>query len=286
MNKDVVVIPVFNRPEYLFVILSLIRKIPEHADLYYFFAVDNGYNPNCIRVIEQLMEGVEYEIYKTPATKYRHGKQSYNVLNAYCKAAEIAKQYVFLIEDDIFCGLDFFKAHYQMQAKHPDAFCSIASRLNNHDYISKDMIQDMNPATCKATHDSNYQSWGVCFNKQVIIDLIKPHCINRYFADPQHYVRLAWPKHFLSAGFCEQDGLIRRIADTSGRPTVYPDYPRCYHAGVWSYHRFDFKQVHRMNIEQRIQWIIDNCFDSEKMAKFNQYNDVFVADLAVRCDIA
>ena len=250
----------------------------------YLFSLDAGYTQRTHEVIRTEMFGWDYEIMRNNGTKYGFMKQSYNLLSAYMKAAAEAREYVFLVEDDIFCGRSFFTAHYQIHAKHPDLFCSIGSRLNNVLNITKGKEQTMNPTTCQASTDSIYQSLGVCFHKDILNMYVREHVNAQYYVNPSHYVRQHFSGHFLAGNFTEQDGLIRRIADTSGLSIGYPDYPRCYHAGIWSYHRMGVN-VRAWGFEKRLQYIIDNCFDADKMIKHNEFGDVFVADLKVDADI-
>lgn len=279
--KDIVIIPAFNRPEYLYFTLLLIREEPLHAEMKYLFALDYGYSKKCLEVIDEMMKGLDYEIVYHNGTRFGAMKQSYNLLETYRKATEQAKEFVFLIEDDIFIGKSFFKSHYQIHAKHPDLFCSIGSKLHNP---QSSKPQTMVATTCQTSPDSIYQSWGVCFRKSVLKELVLIHANENYYKRHTQYMMSAFPTHWLKTTFTEQDGLIRRIADLSGRSIGYPDYPRCYHAGIWSYHR-DGEKVSAWSFEKRLNFIQDVCFDAEKMKKYDIYEDVFVCDLNVEDDI-
>jgi hypothetical protein len=280
--KDIVIIPAFNRPEYLFVTLSLLKECNRAKEMKYLFALDAGFTHKTFEVIKDLMHGWDYEIMYNNGIKYGAMKQSYNLLTAYTKAAAEAKEYVFLVEDDIFCGRSFFTSHYQIHAKHPDIFCSIGSKLHNQHFMHKP--QTLNVSTCQTDISSIYQSWGVCFHKDIINMYIREHANLQYYTSPSKYMLKNFPNHFLKSTFTEQDGLLRRIADTSGLAIGYPDYPRCYHAGIWSYHR-QGENVRAWGFEKRLKYIIDNCFDMNKMMKHNEFGDVFVADLKVDAEI-
>lgn len=284
MNKDVCIIPVFNRPEYLFVTLNYIKAAKGSKDLFYLFAVDFGYNKKCIQVINEVLPDHEKELMYNNGSKYGNSKQSFNLLEAYKRACQLTKRFVFLVEDDIFCSRSFFTSHYQIHAKHPDIFCSIGSKLHNHDHIPQGKDQTMNKTTCNTAVGSLYQSLGVCFNKDVLNKYILPHANANFYTSPAAYLKRAFPNHWLNTSFTEQDGLIRRCLDTSKLAVGYPDYPRCYHAGVWSYHRFDVK-VHGWTYERKIAYILDVCHSQEKMKQFDKYGDVFVSDLTVSDDI-
>lgn len=289
MNKDICIIPVFNRPEYLYYTLHLIREARDHSTLKYVFAVDYGHSPRCISVIHEIMNGLDYELMHNDGSRFREMKQSFNLLSAYRKAATESGRLVYLIEDDIFIGKSFFTAHRQIHDKCHDIFCSIASKLHNYNFITKGKEQTLDPFTYQTATDSVYQSLGVCFHKDVLLNHVLPHAFNgnsmtMYFTNSRRYMQNNFPKHFLGTNFTEQDGLLRRICDTLKMPIAYPDYPRCYHAGIWSYHRFG-ENVQSWNYEKRLQFIRSTCFDADKMQKYNEYNDVFIADLSIDYNI-
>lgn len=282
--KDVVIIPAYTRPEYLFVSLTLLLKCKEAPEHHFIIALDQGYSKKCEDVAKQLLNGYSYEFLYNDGSRFRSMKQSYNLLYSYKYAATKTDGLIYLVEDDIFCGLNFFNCHRKLHAKHPDIFCSIASRLNNHTTISEHKKQTLDIFTSQTNTESVYQSLGVCFKADVIRNYIVPHIQPLYFTNPSRYCQENFKKHFLKGTFTEQDGLIRRIADTSKKCIAYPDYPRCYHAGIYGYHRIE-KKFLSMNFEQRIQAIIDICFDEKKMMQYNQFNDVFVANVNVNQEI-
>jgi len=281
---NVCVIPAFNRPEYLFVTINLLINCKGAKDIFYVFALDVGYSKKCEELIHKHMEGFEYKILYNNGYKYGASKQSFNLLESYRYACEIADKYVFLVEDDIFCGYTFFDTLIKIHEKEPDLFCAIGSKLHNYDYISKDKKQTGNKTTYQTSKDSVYQSWGVCFRKEVLQKYVLPHANPQFYSNPSKYCMLHFPNHFLKGSFTEQDGLIRRCCDTSPLRIGYPDYPRCYHAGIWSYHRIGEKTFN-WTYTRKVQFILDTCFDAQKMAKYNEYNDVFVADLKVTDEI-
>ncbi len=280
--KDICIIPVFNRPEYLQYTLKFIRTNPDCKDIKFIFAADYGHSHRCINVIHAEMQGMDCEIIKRLQSPYREMKQSFNLLEAYKYAASIAKDFIYLIEDDIFVGKSFFKSHRQIHAKFPQLFCSIGSHLHNKAQVDKP--QTMVVDTCQMSKNSIYQSWGVCFRKDVVKNLIAPHACEYYYKKPVQYMMSKFHQHWLKGTFTEQDGLIRRIADTCKLGIGYPDYPRCYHAGIWSYHRAGEKAF-TWSYEKKLQFIKDTCFDASKMKKYDEYGDVFVADLSVEADI-
>jgi hypothetical protein len=228
--------------------------------------------------------GATYDIHETANMNYKSMKQSYNVLNGYLVAAGMADNYVFMIEDDIFPGHDFFRCHYNLQELERGLFCSIATRNQNTRHYSGNIAQSDNQFTYKVTSQPVYQSLGVCFNKEVVKQLIAPHAQSaQYYKNPRPYC-LTHFKSSIGADFVEQDGLIRRIHERTKMPIAYPDYPRAYHAGLYGYHRL-IEDVRMRSLDKRISWIMDTCFDARKMKPYDQHNDSQPCDLSVNCEL-
>jgi len=131
----------------------------------------------------------------------------------------------------------------------------------------------MDPTTCQTSNDSVYQSWGVCFNKDVLINHVLPHAFrdgnpSLYFINAKRFMQMTFPDHFLGLNYTEQDGLLRRIRDKLQMPIGYPDYPRCYHAGIWSYHR-QGEKVSSWSYQRKRDFIMATCFDAERMKPYD-----------------
>ena len=274
MKKDVVIIVGFDRPEYMEVTLSILKKTDRFNEMKYLFALDYGYSKKNIDVIERIMKGQDYEYIFNNGSRFGIMKQSYNILESYRKAVTEAKEFVFLIEDDIFCAKSFFTAHYEIHQKYPDLFCSTVCWLQN-----EKKLQTLDLSYAKTTK-SVYQSLGVCFRKDVLKNMVLPHANPNYYRLSEKYLYKEFKNHFLKDNFSEQDGLIRRVHDTSGLAIGYPNYPRAFHAGIWGYHRRG-ENINKWSHEQKVEFIYETCFSNSKMQKYNQYNDVFITDLSV-----
>ena len=250
--KDIVLIPCWRRPEFLYICLEQISKAEGADNLHYFFSVDNGYDPQILDVINLFQ--FSKEVYVRPRSAYKLGKQSYNLLKGYEYCAEKAKEFVFMIEEDVFIANDFFKWHYAVQAD-KELYASIGTKNNNYNLLPEESLGDY------YTH-SSYQSLGVCFRKETILNKIKPHIKDEYFSKPMEYVGKYFPHSPIGKIWAEQDGLIRRIGE--GGPVAFPVWPRAFHAGFYGYNR---PQVVTMptNIERRVAKVKEIAFDPEKM---------------------
>jgi hypothetical protein len=231
-SKDVVLLPCWQRPEFLWHCIDNLSQADGIDDIHVIFRPDTGFAPDILDVIRtQGQRLASFEIQFPPACPFRRTKQSANVLLGYLHAARKARQFVFLIEEDIMVARDFFRWHREVHAQQPAIFCSIATKNHNRDLT---LPPDADGYYCST---GDYCSWGVCMDRRVIKELIAPHVNMRYFRKPKRYLRRHFPDSAVSPAFVEQDGLIRRIQEGSQRSLVYPCVPRAYHAGFYGYNR-------------------------------------------------
>lgn len=254
---DVVVIPAYNRPEFLRLTLELITKNRGFQDYLYLFALDYGFKTTLLQEIKTFGKtGVNIEIIRTPYRNYREGKQSYNLLNGYRLAASKSTNLVFLIEDDVFISNIFFEWHKVVHQAEPEIFCSIATRNNN---TQIDIPGDVGDYYLKT---DDYQSLGVCFKKQQV-EFFGQYVTSEYFSNPVEYCRRTFPTSPLNIMFSEQDGLLRRIMGKYGLYNAFSVNGLAYHAGAFS----GKNRGRRLEgtLEQKIQQLRDICFDKDKM---------------------
>ena len=232
-NRDVLVIPCWRRPEFLWHCLDNLRRAEGIGDLHVLFRPDHGHDPRIHDVIDEFGPQLgSYEIDVPARCPYRRGKQSANVLGGYLRAASRSRRYVFMVEEDVMVARDFLRWHYAVQAAQPQLFCSIAARNTN-----RAVPQTADPEAYYVT-TLDYCSLGVCFERSVIVRRIAPHVRREYFEDPGGYCQRHFAGSRVGAGHVEQDGLIRRIQEEHGtrRPIAYPFRPRAFHAGYFGYH--------------------------------------------------
>jgi hypothetical protein len=277
--KNVVIIPCFKRPEYLAIMLKYIELSDLACEQKYLFAYDFGADTDNLKVIDEF----PFEkIITKRAPRYGLTKQSANILMAYKEACQMTDGKIFLIEDDIFIGKDFFKWHLQIHDDNPDIFCSIASRnhrqsfdtTNNYDEYYKGGLSD-------------YQSWGVCWTKKVLIEFVINHFNRNYLFSPVSYCKsIAIKESVVGSGYVEQDGLIRRIKERCGLDSIFPHVPRCYHAGVYSYNR-NLKRKLTGSLTDKINQLINILSVPELYKSWCEnedfYKDSMPVDLTIDC---
>jgi len=256
---NTVIIPCFNRPEFLFLTLENILKAKHSEEFVYLFAVDWGFDVRILDVINEFP--LEKVVIKRKRNAYNSGKQSHNLLEAYRESTFLSEQYSILLEDDFFINPDFFEWHLKVMEAEPNAFCSIAT-MNHNTWHETD---DDDAAYYYGTR-TDYQSWGVCWNVEVLKNKILPHANSSYYTDPARYITKILNQEWLSNQFCEQDGLIRRIRyNNESMPVIFPHKPRAFHAGFYSYHR-DSEHLNG-SLKDMVNFVREVTQDKERFLK-------------------
>ena len=253
--KDVVLIPCYRRAEFLQICLEKLAQNKELKHMAIVFHVDFGFSRSVIDVIERFNHSDKRVFYNQ-----RHSfknKLSPNLLRGYKKAAMIAKDYIFMIEEDVMVSNDFFKWHYLVQSQE-NLFCSIATKNNNRD------VQVDNDLSSYYLSHLDYQSLGVCFNKSVIKNYVIQYDNNEYYKDLRGFVKKEFPNSKLPHQWCEQAGVIRRVQERSELPIAFPHIPRAFHAGFYGKNRGNAPSG---NFAQRVHMINKIIFDKNEMRK-------------------
>jgi hypothetical protein len=230
--RDIVLVPCWRRPEMLWHCIDNLAKAEGVEDLHVVFRPDSGYDPDTIAVIRSFAKRLgSYEIQPALQCPYRRTKLSANILFGYLHAAGAARRYIYLIEEDIMVGRDFFRWHQGVHAQAKPLFCSIAVRNHNRQVDAPD------DPDCYYLSSGDYCSWGVCFDRRVIATSIATHVNRTYLSHPKRYLRRHFAGSSVGLGYVEQAGLIRRIQESSGLPIAYPGTPRAFHAGFYGRNR-------------------------------------------------
>lgn len=243
----IVLIPCYNRPEFLSVALELITKAYRSEEMTYLFQLDFGHDGEVLKVIDnfKLNKIVEF----TPVHQYPN-KQSYSVLLGYQNALKHNPKYVFMVEDDVFIADDFFHWHLSVI---DNAWASIATK--NHNW--KGRVSNNLAAYYKLPE---YQSLGVCFHAKSVKEFAYPE--DEYYQRPVNYVRKHFPKSTIPPLYSEQDGLIRRVIKDKNHDVVFPHVPRAFHAGYYGKSRGEKPQG---NLDERIKQVKLTAFNPDIM---------------------
>jgi hypothetical protein len=257
--RDVVLIPCWRRPEFLWHCLDNLTCAEGFEQLHVIFRPDHGHDPAIHRVIGAFAARLpSYEIDLPVRCPYRRSQQSANVLGGYLLAAARARALVFMVEEDIMVARDFFRWHYAVHAAEPALFCSLSTLNHNRSVASRE------DPRCYYLTSLDYCSLGVALSRAAIREFIAPHVCRAYFERPVDYCLRRFPASRLGQRFPEQDGLIRRVQERQGerRPIAYPYRPRAFHGGFIGYHRSGRL---RGSLAQRIRTVGRVIYNSETM---------------------
>ena len=260
---NVVLIPCWRRPEFLWHCLENIKLAEGAADLHYIFRPDHGYDPDLLKVIDAFP--FKHEAVPTKRTPYQLGKQSYSLLTGYQYAAQRTNGLVFMVEEDVMVARDFFRWHIEVHRQRPDLFCSIA--VANPNRSPTPIIDDTGSYYLSG---NDYCSLGLCFRSEVIQQRIQPACESAYFINPVTYCERRFPGSPIGKAYAEQDGLIRRIQIALGEehPIAWPWSPRAYHAGFYGKNR---GAGPLLKLDARIKHLADIIYSDEAMRIFAKH---------------
>jgi hypothetical protein len=245
-HKDIVIVPVFSRPEMLWFCLDRLAVCPEIGDMDIRVYIDAH---DAIRTAPPRAE-IENVLGRFPSLSLNviwrrpHAYQgnTFNVMTAYDEAYHTDAEFVYLVEDDVAVNPDFFAWHRKAQAA-GDWVCSIASRS-----LKAAAVSDNGYAT-----NRSYASIGVCWRRANLAPIVQ-HANAEYFRDMIHYIGRTF-RDGRADQYTEQDGLIERIISRGSGLVVWPsDWPRCHHLGWYGYHRWNCPRP-TGSLEQRYEYV-------------------------------
>ncbi len=239
--KDVVIIPTYLRPEYLYLCLEYLGNA-QGTDVQKEFWICADWRPEDEARHKMLLEWqadvfaawhgrLQLRIFK--GREHNYNGNSFNVLESYRKAFnEPDVRYIYLVEDDVLVTPDFFKWHEAVAEVEPNAMCSIAYRCSRNGEARRDVCS---PGSYFTTA-RDYASIGVRWTRAAL-EPVLAHAIPAYYSNQDEYMRTRFRGNRFEADFSEQDGLIMRVMWEARGYTVWPYVPRCYHMGWYGYHR-------------------------------------------------
>lgn len=274
-KKDVLVLPCWRRPEFLWHCLDNLTRSEGIDSVHVLLRPDTGYSPDNLDVIQEFADRLtSFEVQVADPSPFRRTKPSANLLLGCLHAAAAAKQYVFLVEEDIMVARDFLRWHRAVHAANDALFCSIGVKNPNRTVVLPDI-----PEGYYMSH-GDYCSNGVCFDKQVLQTMLAPHVNMAYMRRAKNYIRRTFPASSIGLGFVEQDGLIRRIQEQSRLRIAWPCVARAFHSGFYGYNRPGGLEG---SVEDRIRTLADTIYNPEAMR--NAAGRVEFIETSMPCDL-
>ncbi|MFB7858890.1 hypothetical protein [Rhodococcus qingshengii] len=275
--KEMVLVTGWSRPDFLEACLRRL-EIADDGEPRFVISLDRGHSRDVSDVAmawSRRMGG------RATVLKPRHpyNGNSFNVLSGYRFMMRNRADLLYLVEDDVMVGRDFFSFHRAAHEVSPK--CLSVSACRNQQFP---LGADPYPVDDTRVYEHlSYQSLGVSFRREVM-DRVLPHARPAYFRDPIGYCKMVFPGSAIPAPNAEQDGLIHRVGERDGLPSVYPCSPRAYHAGFVGYHRGGRPLVG--SVSARADQILGMSSD-EMNAHAEVFKDHEVVDLdADRCDVS
>jgi hypothetical protein len=239
--RDIVLIPTYARPEYLFICLEHIEQAAGASALELWVIQDRHTRP-IANVERDLAETAKIcAHFNTRGLKIRFTERQphafwgnpYNFLEAYKEAYATDARYVYLIEDDVLISPDFFLWHEAVQAR-ADYFVTVGWHC-----IRNKAVQKSNDPTAYIETTCDYSSIGVCWRRENL-SVVVPHANPDYYKDLTGYTDRNFPDNPIPRNqWTEQAGLIMRLVlqNRDTRTVAWPSLPRCAHVGAYGYHR-------------------------------------------------
>jgi hypothetical protein len=266
---DIVLIPCWRRADFLVVTLRRLAAANPRRH-HVVFLVDEGASPQVLQVARSC--SLPHEIL-IAQQRPMHGN-SHNILRGYTHAFKAARRLktklVYLIEEDIWIGRDFFAFH---EAAHAQRRCFFVSGVRN-----QNDSRTLPAERSRIYLDRRYQSLGVSFRVGSLPRIIA-HDRQDYYRDPSAYCVRTWPASRLGNTFWEQDGLIDRIMEHERLVGIYAFVPRAFHAGFVGYNRRG--RSFGGSLAQRVEKL-ESMTDDEANCRALDYKDIRSCDLERR----
>jgi hypothetical protein len=231
--KEVVIVPTYDRSEFLYCCLEAIRAVESTIPIHVF--PDRGTDESA--VTSQFPGVTEH---KTLQHSY-HGN-SFNMLEALKWAYQQNERWdrVYVIEDDAIINGTFFSWSRQALVMWPDSFAACAWQYSPDALVSDgpDLRIPWYLSVCTALPRSSIFS-------------VVQHARIDYYGDMKGYLDRTYPaSHRRGSMHYEQDGLILRVMESESKRAVWPRRPRATHCGFRGYHMSTEKATG--SLEERI----------------------------------
>lgn len=214
--RECVVVPTYQRPDFLFLCLEAIRVAEDSLPIHVF--PDRGTDESSI------CERFGATQHLTLQHSY-HGN-SYNVMEALRWAYVSGYERVFIVEDDAIVDRTFFDWSRAALGRHPDSFAACGWQYSPQAIISDgpDLRMPWYLSVCVALPRKSL--YGIAC-----------HARPEYYGDMKGYLDRAYPtSHHRFGGHFEQDGLALRVCEAAGLRCIWPRRPRALHIGFTGYH--------------------------------------------------
>ncbi len=275
--RDIVIIPTYARPDYLWVCLEHLQRAAADRPLEFWVFQDKRERPQFHWIEQDSLETrnvvaafPQLNIRFTERQPHSYLGNPLNFLEAYKEAHASDARYVYLVEDDVLVSSDFFQWHEAVQAR-ADYFVTVGwhNIRNRH-------VQKCDDPTAYIETTVDYSSIGVCWRRENLAAIAR-HARIEYYRDISGYCQTAFPGNPIPYGqWTEQAGLIMRelLQVKDARTVAWPCVQRCAHVGTYGYHRAG--QPLGGNLQQRVAALREATADPHRLAGMvhDQFKDI------------
>lgn len=272
---NIILRPVFNRPEMLTLSLEYETKARKKYDLCDFttiFLVEYGADAKTKELIKSYPFSAKYIV-----REKKYGL-TINILEGMKSAFALTDDFILHLEDDILLHEDYF------------LYMKALMNLVGNNYS---VLSPYNPTDAGDTHEINkhnhYAALAPFISKQFFVTYIEPCACNNYYSNPASYViklnelyREHWESRkykYTNAMHHEQAGLINRLVDVAiieeERYLYMPQINRQQHIGYFGKNR-PGGVIPGNSYEERVENLREIILDADAMYKLSatkQYND-------------
>jgi hypothetical protein len=237
--KEVVLVPTFQRNEFLYCALKRIREQDEKVKVMVFS--DRGEDNEELRSVVR-----QWNCHLRIASIHDFYGNSFNVLEAMRWAVECKFDLIHILEDDCMPHPDWLAWYRDTHETFDDIFCACGWVFNLHAPITDDYM-------FAPWFYAPSSSW-----KRNKLALVTKHANPRYFCDMQRYVLDNFPKSILhdkgkqrTTKFFEQDGLCQFVMEQDKSQVAWRATTLIDHVGIAGYNKPD-GQKFEGTLEERI----------------------------------
>lgn len=233
--RSVVVVPCYQRPEFLAATLTRLRRARGFKEHAFLFSLDRDYDPEIPGVIATLFP-IEHVYYRVARRQHNYRGAAYSILESLRDALTMKPDLVYLVEDDVWVADDFFEFHEAAHDLDADAFTVSAGRNSNLgrsfsktreiDHTLANRLADSVKLDAIYRHTS-YQSIGTSHKAEFLPEVLE-HANRAYYEHPVDYCTRILDDPDLPMEACSPTELIHRIARRRVWWSVYPFVPRAF----------------------------------------------------------
>ncbi len=263
-DKNVILITGYNRPELFYFCLKSLSEARHIENYKIIIALDYGYSPKYLELINQFLDKQDKEIIKRPVSfgSNRNISQGMKLASSECK------DFFIILDDDHRVSKDFLELIEYFFSNFPqDDILNISGNSTN----SSGDVE-------KLSKLKFYSQWGGGFLKSKFEEYISPHFKEEYYSNKDKYLTKNFPNFPYPHRWIEEDGLIHRIENKNNLVTVCPEVNRLQNLGFYGTNRLFKNPYLDLSFEERVKFI-EERLSKDRIQELNElslyYKDIF-----------